>query len=275
MTPALRVRLAEAAAAVGARVPFDPTIGIVLGSGLGALAGEIAAAGTVPYADIPHFPRSTVAGHAGRLVLGTLSGKRVAALQGRAHFYEGYAMHEVVFPVRVLWALGCRTLIVSNAAGGLNPAFAAGDLMILTDHLNFQGTNPLIGLNDESLGPRFPDLGRPYDPDFVALARSAAAAEAMPIREGVYVAVTGPSYETHAELRMMRGVGGDAVGMSTAPEVIAARHLGMRVLGLSAIANVATGDQTTTVTHEEVLAASKALEPRFVRLVRRIVGELP
>jgi purine-nucleoside phosphorylase len=275
MIPTLRARLAEAADAVRARVPFAPSIGLVLGSGLGALASEIDAAGAVPFAEIPHFPRSTVAGHAGRLVLGTLAGKPVAALQGRPHLYEGYAPHEVVFPVRTLWALGCRTLIVSNAAGGLNPAFAAGDLMILTDHINFQGANPLIGPNDEALGPRFPGLGRPYDEALIALARRAAAAEGIPVREGVYVAVAGPSYETHAELRMMRGFGGDAVGMSTAPEVIAARHLGMRVIGISAIANVATGEQSGTVTHDEVLAASRALEPRFIRLVQRIVRDLP
>jgi purine-nucleoside phosphorylase len=264
----------EAADAIRRRVDTQPDLGIVLGSGLGALADAIQVAGAVPYGEIPHLPPSTVEGHAGRLVLGALEGKRVAAMQGRIHFYEGYAIQDVVFPIRILYALGCRTLLVSNAAGGLNREWKAGDLMIISDHINFQGTNPLIGPNDESLGPRFPDMSRPYDGELIALAERCAVEERIGIRKGVYVAVTGPSYETAAELRMLRGLGADAVGMSTVPEVIAARHMGMRVLGITAITDMATGEVVHPVTHEEVLAVARELEPRFVSLVRRIIGEM-
>jgi len=264
----------EAAEAVRQRVAFEPKLAVVLGSGLGALADHVEAVGTVPYSEIPHFPTATVAGHAGRLVLGWLEGKPVAVLQGRVHLYEGYTAQEVVFPIRALYALGCRTLLVSNAAGGLNREWRAGDLMVITDHINFQGTNPLVGPNDETLGPRFPDMSRPYDPELVELAERCAVEERVVLRRGVYVAVLGPSYETAAELRMLRGFGADAVGMSTVPEVIAARHLGMRVLGLTAITDMATGEVVQPVTHEEVLRVARDLEPRFVRLVRRIVREM-
>ncbi len=274
MTSELRRRMEEAAEAVRQRVAFEPKLAVVLGSGLGALADHIEAVGTVPYAEIPHFPTSTVPGHAGRLVLGWLEGKPVAAMQGRVHLYEGYTAQEVAFPVRVLFALGCRTLLVSNAAGGLNREWRAGDLMVITDHVNFQGTNPLVGPNDDSLGPRFPDMSRPYDPALVELAERCAVEERVVLRRGVYVAVVGPSYETRAELRMLRGFGADAVGMSTVPEVIAARHLGMRVVGLAAITDMATGETAQPVTHEEVLRVARELEPRFVRLVRRIVREM-
>ncbi|MDR7440162.1 MAG: purine-nucleoside phosphorylase, partial [Armatimonadota bacterium] len=230
--------------------------------------------GTVPYAEIPHFPRPTVEGHAGELVLGRLEGKPVAILRGRAHLYEGYSPQEVAFPVRVLHALGCRLLVVTNAAGGLNREWRAGDLMVISDHINLQATNPLLGPNDERLGPRFPDMSRAYDPELVALAERCALEERIPLRRGVYVAVLGPSYETPAELRMLRLLGADAVGMSTVPEVIAARHLGMRVLGISAITDMATGEVVQPVTHEEVLRVARELEPRFVRLVRRILREL-
>ncbi|MCS7235147.1 MAG: purine-nucleoside phosphorylase [Armatimonadota bacterium] len=275
MTSELRRKMEEAAAAVRRRVPFEPKLAVVLGSGLGALADHIEAVGSIPYTEIPHFPAPTVAGHAGRLVLGWLEGKPVAVLQGRVHLYEGYTPQEVVFPVRVLYALGCRTLLVSNAAGGLNREWRAGDLMVIADHINFQGTNPLVGPNDDSLGPRFPDMSRPYDPELVELAERCAVEEHVLLRRGVYVAVLGPSYETAAELRMLRDFGADAVGMSTVPEVIAARHLGMRVLGLAAITDLATGEAVQPVTHEEVLRVARELEPRFVRLVRRIVRELP
>ncbi|MDQ7801372.1 MAG: purine-nucleoside phosphorylase [Armatimonadota bacterium] len=274
MTSELRRRMEEAAEAVRRRVAFEPKLAVVLGSGLGALADHIETVGAVPYAEIPHFPTSTVPGHAGRLVLGWLEGKPVAAMQGRVHLYEGYTAQEVVFPIRVLFALGCRTLLVSNAAGGLNREWRAGDLMVITDHINFQGTNPLVGPNDDSLGPRFPDMSRPYDPVLVELAERCAVEERVVLRRGVYVAVVGPSYETAAELRMLRGFGADAVGMSTVPEVIAARHLGMRVMGLAAITDMATGEAAQPVTHEEVLRVARELEPRFVRLVRRIVREM-
>ncbi len=271
----LRERMEEAAAAVRARVDFEPKLAVVLGSGLGSLADHIQDAVAVPYAEIPHFPTSTVAGHAGRLVLGWLEGKPVAAMQGRVHLYEGYTAQEVAFPVRVLFALGCRTLLVSNAAGGLNRQWRAGDLMVITDHINFQGTNPLVGPNDDRLGPRFPDMSAPYDRELVELAERCALEERVVLRRGVYVAVLGPSYETPAELRMLRALGADAVGMSTVPEVIAARHLGMRVLGLTAITDMATGEVVQPVTHEEVLRVARELEPRFVRLVRRVVREMP
>lgn len=270
----LRRRMEEAAEAVRARVGFEPKLALILGSGLGSLADHIEEAAAVPYADIPHFPTSTVAGHAGRLVLGWLEGKPVAAMQGRVHLYEGYTAQEVAFPVRVLFALGCRALLVSNAAGGLNREWRAGDLMVITDHINFQGANPLVGPNDDTLGPRFPDMSRPYDRELVDLAERCAVEERVVLRRGVYVAVLGPSYETAAELRMLRALGADAVGMSTVPEVIAARHLGMRVLGLTAITDMATGELVQPVTHEEVLRVARELEPRFVRLVRRIVREM-
>ncbi|MER3456750.1 MAG: purine-nucleoside phosphorylase [candidate division GAL15 bacterium] len=274
MTSELRRRMEEAASAVRAAVPFEPRVAVVLGSGLGGLVDHVQPVGVVPYTEIPFFPATTVEGHAGRLVLGWLESKPVAVLQGRVHLYEGYSAQEVVFPIRVLYALGCRTVLVSNAAGGLNREWRAGDLMVITDHINFQGTNPLVGPNDDRLGPRFPDMSTPYDRGLVELAERCALQEGIVLRRGVYVAVLGPSYETAAELRMLRGFGADAVGMSTVPEVIAARHLGMRVLGLSAITDMATGEVVQPVTHEEVLRVARELEPRFVRLVRRIVREM-
>jgi purine-nucleoside phosphorylase len=238
------------------------------------LAGEITAQATIPYPDIPAFPRSTVEGHAGQLVLGHLEGKPVVAMAGRVHFYEGYTLAEVIFPIRVMHALGATVLIVSNAAGGINRQWYAGDLMIIADHINFMGSNPLIGPNDSALGPRFPDMSAAYDRAFIELAERAALAEGIPIRKGVYVAVSGPSYETPAELRMLGRWGADAVGMSTVPEVIAARHMGMRILGITAITDMATGEQVSTVTHEEVIAVAKLVEPKFIRLVRRVVREM-
>src|SRR3989304_5056885 len=229
---------------------------------------------TIPYREIPHFPVSTAAGHASNLVLGMLEGKPVVVMQGRVHFYEGYALGQVVFPVRVMRELGAGTLLVSNAAGGLNRQWNAGDLMVIADHMNFMGTNPLIGPNEEAFGARFPDMARPYDPDLVRLAERVAVAERVPLRKGVYVAVSGPSYETAAELRMLARWGADAVGMSTVPEVIAARQMGIRALGFSAITDMATGEVVESVTHEAVLAVARELEPRFVRLVRRIIREM-
>jgi len=267
-------RVVEATAFVRARTRLVPQLAIILGSGLGALADAVGRDATIPYADIPHFPQSTAAGHAGNLVLGTLEEKPVVVMQGRAHFYEGYPLAQVIFPTRVMRELGAGTLLVSNAAGGLNREFAAGDLMVITDHINFMGSNPLIGPNEEAFGPRFPDMARPYDPDLVRLAERAALEERIVLRRGVYIAVSGPSYETAAELRMLAGLGADAVGMSTVPEVIAARQMGMRVLGLTAITDMATGEVVESVTHEAVLAVARELEPRFVRLVRRIVREM-
>lgn len=267
-------RVKEAAAFVRSRTRLRPRVALVLGSGLGGLADAIERDATIPYASVPHFPQSTVEGHSGNLVVGTLEGKPAVAMQGRVHFYEGYTMGEVIFPVRVMRALGAETLLVSNAAGGLNPYWRAGDLMVITDHINFMGTNPLIGPNESDFGVRFPDMSQPYNPGLIRLVEQAAVEEGIPLRRGVYVAVTGPSYETPAELRMLRGFGADAVGMSTVPEVIAARHMGMRVAGITAITDMATGEQIEKVTHESVIAVAREVEPRFVRLVRRVVREL-
>ncbi len=265
----------EAAATfIRARTKVAPRIALILGSGLGALAGEIQVDATIPYGEIPAFPRSTVEGHAGQLVLGRLEGKAVAAMQGRVHFYEGYPLAQVVFPIRVMRALGAAVLIVSNAAGGINRQWRAGDLMIIADHINFMGTNPLMGPNESVLGPRFPDMSAAYDRELVELAERTALGEGILIRKGIYVGVPGPSYETPAELRMLARWGADAVGMSTVPEVIAARHMGMRVLGITAITDMATGEQVQAVTHEEVIAVAKQVEPKFIRLVKRVVREM-
>ncbi len=270
----LREQIDRAVSVVRARVSLAPQVAIILGSGLGALAGEVRADAVVPYAEIPGFPRSTVEGHAGNLLVGQLEGRAVAVMQGRAHFYEGYSLADVVFPVRVIRALGARVLLVSNAAGGINRLWSSGDLMIIADHINFMGSNPLMGPNDPDMGPRFPDMSQAYEPDLIALAERAALAEGIAIRKGVYAGVHGPSYETPAELRMLRGWGADAVGMSTVPEVIAARHMGMRVLGITAITDMATGEQIKTVTHEDVMAVAREIEPKFIRLVKRIVREM-
>jgi purine-nucleoside phosphorylase len=268
-------RIAAAAAFIRTRSTLRPSIAIVLGSGLGALAGQITADATIAYADIPGFPRSTVEGHAGRLILGRLEEKPVVAMQGRVHFYEGYTIQDVVFPLRVMRALGAQVLLVTNASGGINRLWRRGDLMIIADHIHFVGTNPLIGPNDPALGPRFPDMSQAYDPQFIEVAERSALVEGIPVRKGVYVGVHGPSYETPAELRMFGRWGGDAVGMSTTSEVITARHMGMRVLGLTAITDMATGEEVLPVTHEEVIATAKEIEPKFIRLVRRIIRDLP
>lgn len=268
-------RAREAAEAIRQRAVYPPDAAIILGSGLGALAEQVRAEAVVPFQDIPHFPRAGVEGHTGRLFVGTLEGQPVAVMQGRAHFYEGYTMPEVIFPVRVLYALGARILIVTNASGGLNPEFHAGDLMVITDHINFMGTNPLIGPNEEMLGPRFPDMSQAYDPELISVAEVAALRTGVQLRKGIYIGVSGPSYETPAELRMMRRLGADAVGMSTVHEVIAARHAGMRAMGISAITDMATGEAPEKVTHEEVIAIAKRVEPVFVRLMKLIVTMLP
>jgi purine-nucleoside phosphorylase len=258
--------LTETAAYLRQKNVVDVDTAVILGSGLGDFAEELAEPVILPYAEIPHFPVSTVAGHAGRLVCGKLGEKKILAMQGRFHFYEGYPMEEVVFPVRVMAMLGIRRLIVTNAAGGVNPDFHPGELMLITDHINFMGTNPLIGANDDQLGPRFPDMSHAYDEQGLALARRAAQQAGIPLREGVYAAFTGPSYETPAEIRMVRTWGADAVGMSTVPEVIAANHAGMRVTGLSCITNLAAGMQKS-LNHEEVMATSARVKDDFKRLL--------
>jgi len=266
----------EATAYVQSRSSMKPGVGVILGSGLGDLATEVQDAAAIPYEEIPHFLRSTVVGHAGRLLIGKLENVPVVVMQGRFHFYEGYTMQALTLPVRVMRMLGAHMLIVTNAAGGLNAAYRPGDFMLIRDHINFlglAGVNPLIGPNDERLGERFPALAKAYDAELRALARTVAAQRPeITLHEGVYAQVAGPSYETGAELKFLRTAGADAVGMSTAPEVIVARHMGMRVLGISLITNTATGDDTEVVNHAEVLTAADAARPKFAALVRGILG---
>nr|WP_241154424.1 purine-nucleoside phosphorylase [Staphylospora marina] len=267
-------KIAEAKSKIASLTTHRPEIGLILGSGLGDLAEEIEDAVKIPYSEIPHFPKSTVAGHAGRLVIGKLSGKTVVAMQGRFHFYEGYSQREVVFPVYVMKALGVQVLIATNAAGGMNRGFKAGDLMVLTDHLNFTGSNPLIGPNHEELGPRFPDMSAAYDPELRRLAFRVAEKQGVRLQQGVYAAISGPAYMTPSELIMLRNLGGDAVGMSTAPEVIAARHAGLRVLGISCITDMAIGEELEPLTHEQVVEVANRTKPLFMNLVKGILAEV-
>ncbi|WP_404329173.1 purine-nucleoside phosphorylase [Mesobacillus maritimus] len=249
-------------------------IGLILGSGLGILADEIENPVKIPYSDIPDFPVSTVEGHAGQLVFGTLNGVVVAAMQGRFHFYEGYSMDKVTFPVRVMKELGIEHLIVTNAAGGVNESFSPGDLMLISDHINNMGTNPLVGPNDAELGPRFPDLSEAYSKDLRKLARDTASRLDIAVQEGVYVGNSGPVYETPAEVRMLRILGGDAVGMSTVPEVIVARHSGMKVLGISCISNMAAGILDQPLSHDEVIETTEKVKATFLLYVKELVQEI-
>ncbi|HEU4648766.1 MAG TPA: purine-nucleoside phosphorylase [Gemmatimonadales bacterium] len=267
-------QIAAAANAVRTRTTLRPEIGIILGTGLGGLAQEIEVETAIPYADIPGFPLSTVESHAGQLLLGRLGGKPVVAMQGRFHRYEGYTLGQVTFPVRVLHALGARTLIVSNACGGMNPLWAPGDLMLIADHINLLGDNPLVGPNDDRLGPRFPDMSAPYDPALRELARRTALELGLTLREGVYVAVTGPNLETRAEYRMLRTIGADVVGMSTVPEVIVAVHQGMRVLGISIITDQCLPDALEPADIGRIIDTARRAEPGLTRLTRRIVEQL-
>ncbi|WP_282035399.1 purine-nucleoside phosphorylase [Metabacillus indicus] len=251
-----------------------PEIGLILGSGLGVLADEIENPVKIPYEDIPNFPVSTVEGHAGQLVFGTLKGANVAAMQGRFHFYEGYDMKKVTFPVRVLKEMGVKTIIVTNAAGGVNESFEPGDLMIISDHINNMGTSPLIGPNDSDLGVRFPDMSQAYNRDLRTLAKNAASELGINVQEGVYVGNTGPAYETPAEVRLARVLGGDAVGMSTVPEVIVANHAGMKVLGISCISNMAAGILDQPLSHDEVMETTEMVKTNFLNLVKKIVEDI-
>jgi purine-nucleoside phosphorylase len=253
---ALRAQAAETVAAIRRRWAGTPTVGIILGSGLRPLVERVEVEAAFDYADLPHFPRSTVVGHAGRLLAGTLAGCTVLVMDGRFHRYEGWTLAEVGYPVRVMRALGCELLVVSNASGGLNPNYGAGDIMVIEDHINMFFDNPLIGVNDEALGPRFPDMSRPYDRELIDRALGAARKQDCAAHRGVYAGFTGPSFETRAEYRMLRRLGADAVGMSTVPEVIVARHAGMRVLGLSVITNLCRPDCLAETGHEEVLAVA-------------------
>ncbi|HEU5288115.1 MAG TPA: purine-nucleoside phosphorylase [Candidatus Limnocylindria bacterium] len=268
----MSVDTTAAVAAIGGLTRQKPTVAIVLGSGLGALADEVQDADRIAYERIPGWKRSTVAGHKGQLVIGTLSGKTVAVMQGRLHFYEGYDMHEITFPVRVFRALGIETIILTNACGGLNPSFKNGDLMVVSDHINFMAHNPLRGANDERLGPRFPDMVGVYTEELRRIAHEVDG----DLREGVYVAVAGPNFETPAELRMLRRWGADAVGMSTVPEVIVARHAGMRVLAISTVTDMATGlpGLVAHVSHEEVLAIADSAGTRLGNVVKGVVARL-
>jgi purine-nucleoside phosphorylase len=264
----------DAARAIRGRFSARPDAAIILGTGLGRLAMEIENPVAIPYEDIPGFPASTVESHAGRLLCGTLGARTVIAMQGRFHRYEGYSLQQVTFPVRVLRALGADTLFVSNACGGLNPLWNAGDLMLITDHLNLLGDSPLIGPNDDRLGPRFPDMSAPYDPALGALARRVAADEGIGLREGVYVAVVGPNLETRAEYRFLRAIGADVVGMSTVPETIVAVHSGMRVLGLSIITDMCDPDALEPATVEKIIAVANRAEPALTTLVRRVLERM-
>jgi purine-nucleoside phosphorylase len=252
-----------------------PTVGIILGTGLGALAEEIDAEATIPYLDLPHFPHSTVESHKGQLVCGTLAGRSVVAMEGRFHLYEGYTPAQVTFPIRVMKELGCRYLIVSNAAGGMNPLFARGDLVVIDDHINLMGVNPLVGPNDDRLGPRFPDLIEPYDRALQDLALKAALEANVVAHRGVYVGVVGPNLETRAEYRMLRAAGADVVGMSTVPEVLVAVHAGLRVLGFSIVTDLCLPDALQPVRIEEILAVAREAEGKLRTIVRRVLESLP
>ena len=264
----------EAADAIRKRTSQQPTVGMVLGSGLGPLAEQIENADIIPYQEIPHFPVSTVHGHAGRLVIGKLSGVTVCAMQGRFHFYEGYTMQEVTLPVRVMQRMGIRTLILTNAAGGIHADWAPGDLMVISDHINLTGKSPLSGANDPRLGVRFPDMTNLYAPKLQELAHRSAKGLGFALRSGVYLGLNGPQYETPAEIRMAKGLGADAVGMSTVFEAIAARHGGAEILGISCITNLAAGISKQALSHSEVKDTANAVEERFVGLVRRVVAAL-
>lgn len=265
----------KAAEAVRKRTTYRPQVGIILGSGLSGLADSVRDAARIPYTDLPQFPVSTVHGHSGQLVIGELEGQNVLVMQGRVHFYEGYSMGQVTLPVRVMQRLDIKTLIVTNAAGGVHPDFQPGDVMLITDHLNLMGmtgANPLIGPNIDEFGPRFPDMSQAYDRDLGDLARRVAEESKISLREGVYAGLSGPSFESPADLRFLRAAGADAVGMSTVPEVIVARHGGMRVLGFSGISNKANLDGSTVTTHEEVIEAGKVITPKIEKIIRGVLN---
>lgn len=270
-------QIKEVAAAVRARLVIAPRVGMILGSGLNALANAVEDAQIIPFRELPHWPLSTVAGHSGQLVVGKLEGQPVFVMQGRVHYYEGYSMSQVTLPVRVMQMLKIETLVVTNAAGGINPDFVPGDVMLITDHLNLAGMaglNPLIGPNLDEIGPRFPDMSQAYDRNLADLARAAAKQAGITLREGVYAGLSGPSFETPADLRFLRVAGADSVGMSTVPEVTVARHGGMRVLGFSGISNKANLDGSTITTHEEVMEAGRIITPKMETIIRGVLHSL-
>lgn len=267
-------KIDEAVAYIQKHYSIQPSVGIVLGSGLGSFTNEIKIEKEILYSDIPHFPVSTVQGHSGKLIFGDLSGKKVVAMAGRFHFYEGYKTKEVVFPIRVLNFLGIKTILVSNAAGGINTTFKVGDIMIIKDHISMFTPNPLIGKNNAKLGTRFPDMSEPYKHHLIDKAKAIALANNIDIKEGIYVAVTGPTYETRAEYKMFKVLGADAVGMSTVQEVIAAAHMGVQVFGISVITDIGIREDENIITHEEVLEAANAAEPKLSVIFKELVKQL-
>ncbi len=273
--PEVYDQIEEAKAYIQSRWKGTPVVGIVLGTGLGPLAQDIKAEAEIHYGDIPHFPKSTAPSHKGQLVCGELGGKTVVAMEGRFHFYEGYSLQKITFPVRVMKALGCTTLIVSNACGGMNPQWAKGDIMLIEDQINLLGDNPLIGPNDDRLGERFPDMSRPYDPALIALAQRIAMEEKIAVQKGVFVAVPGPCLETRAEYRFLRNIGADVVGMSTVPEVIVGVHSKMKILGLSVITDQCLPDALDPANLPDIFSVANAAEKKLRVLVRRFIAELP
>lgn len=264
----------EAVEFIRTKYSDQPSVGIVLGSGLGSFADEIEVECSISYIDIPHFPVSTVEGHSGKLIFGNLSGKKVVAMAGRFHYYEGYSTAEIVFPIRVLKFLGIKTLLISNAAGGLNTSYKVGDLMIIKDHISMLTVNPLLGKNEDELGPRFPDMSEPYKNYLIDKAKKIALENKIELKEGVYAGVTGPTFETRAEYKMLNLLGGDAVGMSTVQEVIAAAHLALPVFAISVITDVGIREEENAITHHEVLQAAKDAEPRLTLIFKQLIAQL-
>ncbi len=267
-------KINEAVAFIQQQYSNTPAVGIVLGSGLGSFTGEITIEKEIPYSAIPHFPVSTVEGHSGKLIFGQLGGKNVVAMAGRFHYYEGYDTKEVVFPIRVMKFLGIQTLLVSNAAGGMGKGFKVGDLMIIKDHVSLFTPNPLVGKNIDAFGPRFPDMSEPYKKDLIAKAKAIGAAANYDLKEGVYCGVTGPTFETRAEYKLLALIGGDAVGMSTVQEVIAAVHMGLPVFAMSVITDIGIREEENTITHDEVLQAAKDAEPKLTHIFKELIAQL-
>jgi len=274
MTDPLKEKIQEAKDYIQGKSGLKPTLAIILGSGLGRLAGQIENKEVIPYVQIPHFAVSTAPGHSGNLILGSFGGKNVVAMQGRFHFYEGHSLEVITFPVRVMKALGAEILIESNASGGINPRFKAGELMVIIDHINLTGTNPLIGPNDDSLGPRFPDMSEPYDKKLIKLTEKVALKEGIKIHFGVYAGVTGPCFETPAEYRFLGRIGADVVGMSTVPEVIVARHCNLRVLGISCVTDECIPDCLEPLDSQKVIEVAKKAESVLTRLIKPVVARL-
>ena len=270
----LKRKISETKSAIQKQVSIRPSVGIILGTGLGELVKEIKNKKSIPYDELPNFPVSAVQSHENQLVFGRIGQKRVVAMQGRFHYYEGYSMKDITFPVRVMKALGIRTLVVSNASGGMNPQFSGGDLMLITDHINLMGDNPLIGPNNEGLGPRFPDMIEPYDGRLIELVEKVALQERIPVKRGVYVAISGPNLETRAEYRFLRMIGADAVGMSTVPEVIVAVHAGLRVLGISCITDECLPDALKPVDIDMILKVAAEAEPKLSRLISTTIKSM-